>query len=90
MTAACRQEKVDQEFIKSKCGHNILLDHCILDICLILLIEFGPLSDPLWNNIAKLFACPSITHKDDHFAKKHFEILEPHYKILGRGSHLSF
>jgi hypothetical protein len=30
MTAACRQEKVDQEFIKSKCGHNILLDHCIL------------------------------------------------------------
>jgi len=39
MIAACRQEKVDQEFIKSKCGHNILLDHCILDICLILIFQ---------------------------------------------------
>ena len=26
MTAACRQEKVEQLYIKSKCRHSILLD----------------------------------------------------------------
>ena len=49
--AACRQGKVDQVYIKSKCGHNNVFDmvkcrgkiicwpYCILDIYLVLLFK---------------------------------------------------
>jgi len=55
MTAACQQGEVEQKYIKSKCGHSILLDtimwltqyiviwlaHCILDIFLVLFRLIG-------------------------------------------------
>jgi hypothetical protein len=48
---ACRQGKVGQVYIKSECGQSILVDtvnwldtiicwtHCILEICLVLLVQ---------------------------------------------------